>query len=47
MNGYVFLDYISLRMTCLIRAFVFRVVMLCRRKYHIGSHVLVECMSLR
>ena len=32
MDGYVFLEYMSFKMTCLMRAYVLRVVMLCRRK---------------
>ena len=40
-----FLDYMSFRMTCLMRAYIWREVMLGRRKYLMGSIVLVECMS--
>ena len=38
MGGHVFLDYMSFRMTCqcLMRAFILRVVIICRRKYHVG-----------
>ena len=32
--------------TCRMRAYVLRKVMLCRRKFFVGGHVLVECMSL-
>ena len=44
MDEHVFLECMSFRMTCLMRAYVLRVVMLCRMKY-VGGHVLVECMS--
>ena len=32
MSGHVFLEYMSFRMTYLMRAYVLRKVMLCRRK---------------
>ena len=45
MGGHVFLEYMSFRMTCLMRAYALKVVMLCRRKCHVGGHVLMECIS--
>ena len=33
------------RITCLMGAYVLREVKLCRRKCHMGGHVLVECIS--
>ena len=38
MGGHVFLEYKSFRMTCLMRAYVLREVMLCRRKCLVGGH---------
>ena len=38
MSGHVFLDYMSFRMTCLMRAHVLREVMLCRRKCFVVDH---------
>ena len=40
----IFLEYMSFRMTCLMKAYVLREIILCRRKCLIGGHVLVECM---
>ena len=45
MGGHDFLDYLSLRMTCIMIAFVLVEVMLCCRKSLMGYQVLVECMS--
>ena len=38
MGGHVFLEYMSFRITHLMRAYAIRVVMLCRRKCHVGGH---------
>ena len=45
MDGHVFLEYMSFRMTCPMRAYVFWEVILCIRKCFVGGHVLVECLS--
>ena len=43
-NIIIILEYMSFRMTCLMRAYVLSEVMLCRRKCLVGGHVLVECI---
>ena len=45
MGGHDFLDYMSFRMTCIMIAYVLKEVMLYCRKFIMGGHALVECMS--
>ena len=45
MVGHVFLEYMSFKLTHVMRVYMLRKVMLCCSKCLVGGHVLVESMS--
>ena len=45
MAWHVFLEYMSFKLTCVMRVYVLREFMLCCSKCLVGGHMLVESMS--